>query len=345
MKKQILLFVSLVLAFSLHAQVFVENFETASVNGNLEGYNDWYVSLKSSDANGVSPKIEEYPLFYTDYPGSDLGHVAVLDSVVGANSSTQRISTRKIVFAPGDTLTSATSGGAMYFAFMVNVSSQSFRSFRDFITWEGSETASMTRGRIFAKNNTAGDEVTFAITKNSSTAADMVESGSLGLTLGTNLNHLLVMKYKVVDGSENDELYLYINPDPAKVESEQLNVLKTIDTQSDYSESTKIKINLRQRGVGALIGGIRVGRTWESVVMGQVSGLNPGTSDLNRIYADRDVISTPASGRLNVFSLSGVSLVSAATDGKFSSGLPAGMYLVSFTSVDGAVLSAKVLIR
>ncbi|MCF8390690.1 MAG: Ig-like domain-containing protein [Bacteroidales bacterium] len=41
------------------------------------------------------------------------------------------------------------------------------------------------------------------------------------------------------------------------------------DSQSDYTAgSSKIKINLRQRGVGAQIGGIRVGTNWEEVLLG-----------------------------------------------------------------------------
>ena len=91
MKKVILLLVICMTVFTVHAQVFIENFETAAVNGNLEAYNNWYVSPKSGDNLGVSPKIDEFPLFYSDYPGSNTGHVAVLDSAVGATTATQRI--------------------------------------------------------------------------------------------------------------------------------------------------------------------------------------------------------------------------------------------------------------
>jgi len=129
--------------------VFVENFATAPINGNVEGYNDWHVSPKSSDANGVSPKVAEGALFYTGYAGSNIGNVAVLDSAIGVTSSNQRISTKIVKF--GDDTLKAVVGEKIYAAFLVNISNQSYRSYRDFFTYEGSKTSSMTRGRVLQK--------------------------------------------------------------------------------------------------------------------------------------------------------------------------------------------------
>lgn len=346
MKSKILLFTILVFVFNAGAQVFIENFEGATVNGNVEDYNGWYVCPKSSDAYGVSPKIDEFPLFYNDYPSSNIGKVAVLDSIIGTTSSTQRISTKRIVYTTGDTLKTGTNG-AMYASFLVNISAQSYRSFRDFFTWEGSETSSFTRGRIFAKNNTDGSEVTFAITKNSSgvTDFDAANTSLLGLSLTTGVNHLLVLKYEIVDGSSNDIISLYVNPDPTKTESEQTNKLTANDVQSDYSATAPIKINLRQRGIGGQIGGIRVGRSWDAVVMDAGTGLSTTKGNPHKISVAGNEIVTNTSGFLSIYSLSGSVVDNAVVEGRYTPMLRTGLYLVRFTDKDGVVSSTKLQIK
>lgn len=343
MKKQILLLLLSTFVLYSQAQVFIENFATAKAGDKLEGYNGWYVSFKAADANGVSPVIQEDPLFFTNYPGSNIGHGAVLDSAVGATSATQRISTKKIVFAAGDTLRNVT-GGTIYAVCIVNVAAKSYRSYRDFFNYEGSETSSMTRGRIFAKNNTAGDQVVFAVTKNSSSSADYKESTTLGLTLSTGVNHLMVLKYEGVDGDSNDKLTLFVNPDPTKKESEQVNKLEATDIQTDYSSTAKLGINLRQRGIGAVVSGIRVGRTWETTVMGQTTGLNQSSAIKHTIFASGNDIITDVPGQLKIYSILGLELFSAPTNGRFKTNLNKGLYVVLFKDNVGTVSKTKVLI-
>ncbi|MFT3753733.1 MAG: hypothetical protein QM800_12945 [Paludibacter sp.] len=229
MKKLFLLFVLCSSAWTLSAQVLVENFATATSGGNVEGYNNWYVSLKSTDNLGVSPKIAEGALFYNGYAGSNIGNVAVLDSTVGISSTSQRISTRAIVFANGDSL-KPVEGQKIYTAFMINFSNHSSRSQRDFFTFEGSKTSSMTRGRFFAKLNTGGTDITFAISKNSSTSGIYIESAPLANGVG--VNHLLVCTYESVAGSDNDIVTLYIDPDLSLTETQQTN--KIVATECCY---------------------------------------------------------------------------------------------------------------
>lgn len=343
MKKLFLLILALVAITTSNAQVFVENFETAPINGNLEGYNDWHVSPKSSDANGVSPKVAEGALFYTGYAGSNIGNVAVLDSVIGNTSATQRISTKIVKFG-ADTL-KAVVGEKIYTAFLVNISNQSFRSYRDFFTYEGSKTSSMTRGRIFAKVSTDGTELFLAVTKNSSTATDYVESTSIsGLTLSTNLNYLLVFVYETKEGDSNDKITLYINPDLSKSEAEQTNKLETKDTQTDYSASSGLGINLRQRGIGAQIGGIRVGTSWDSVLNG-VTGVNNPNTDNGSISVYGKTIQTTSIGNIQIFNLAGAEILTAKTTGKLETSLNKGLYIVRFTNATGNISTVKVSIQ
>jgi hypothetical protein len=345
MKKLILLSIMCVIALTMNAQkVFVENFATATVNGNLEGYNNWFVSVKAADALGVSPKIGEGALFYNGYYGSNVGNVAVLDSAIGTATGSQRISTHWVTFASGDTLRPL-EGQKIYAAFMVNFSTHSFRSQRDFFTFEGSKTSSSTRGRIFAKLNTAGTDITFAISKNSSTSGVFVESAPI--VGGVGLNHLLVFTYEGVAGSTNDLNTLYIDPDLSLPEAQQTNkiVVTDIAANTDYSVTVPFGINLRQRGMGAQIGGIRVGTSWNSVLLGISSGVNQTERNSSNISATGNTIITTESGNLKVYNLAGKEVLSSKTEGKLATMLSKGLYLVRFVGSEGTVKSAKIEIN
>lgn len=346
MKKVILLVLVLVTILSSNAQVFVENFETATANSNLEGYNNWYVSAKAEDAHGISPKIAEGALFYTGYAGSNIGNVAVLDSAIGViDKSTgpqgQRISTKIIKFG-NDTL-KAIVGQKIYCAFLINFSTHSIRSYRDFFTFEGSKSSSSTRGRIFAKLNTTGDIVSLAISKNTSNSTGWVESTTLpSLTLNTGINNLLVFCYETIDGASNDKVSLYINPDLTKPEIEQTNILIPLDntTVADYGLTSGLGINLRQRGIGAQIGGIRVGKSWDSVVLGKNTGIDNVNTTNFRISGKSIITHEP--GNLRIYNLAGSEVLSAATEGRLDTNLDKGMYLIKFVDNTGKTSALKV---
>lgn len=337
--KQFLLFVMLFGALSLNAQVFVENFATATTGGNVEGYNQWYVSAKASEAYGTSPKIDASTLFYKDYIGSDIGKVAVLDSLVGKTSATQRIST-KLVTIGNDTLVSK-DGQKMYAAFLVSIQPKSYTSYRDFFTWEGSTTSSFTRGRVFAKNIAGTNDIQYAVTKNSSSAADYAESPVISGGVGA--YHLLVLVYEAIAGDNNDLIHLYVNPDISKPESQQVK-LTSKDTQSDY-KNEKIKINLRQRGIGAFVGGIRVGTSWNMVLKGNNTGLANIDSPEMGITAWGNIIITKSAGKVEVFDIAGRKLIDEATNGRLVTNLKNGLYIVRFKDNNGIVASGKISVN
>ncbi len=338
--KLFLLLVMSIVATTLSAQVFVENFATATNGGNVEGYNGWYVSAKSSEAYGVSPKIEGESLFYTGYAGSDIGKVAVLDSLVGKTSATQRIST-KLVKIGNDTLVSK-DGQKMYAAFMVSILPNSYTSYRDFFTWEGSTTSSFTRGRVFVKTIAGTNDIQFAVTKNSSSAADFAESPVISGGVGS--YHLLVLVYEAIAGEvNNDVVSLYVNPVMSKTEAEQVK-LTSKDVQTDY-KTEKIKINLRQRGIGAKVGGIRVGTSWNVVV----KGTNTNVAELSKIdteiYSYGKTIVTKSKGMVEVYDLSGKKILNTVSNGKLETSLKNGLYLVRFKDQEGNVASGKISIN
>lgn len=340
MKKGLLLLLISVLTLSLNAQVFTEYFEQATTGGDLEGYNDWYVSFKAKEANGVTPKIAEEFLFYENYAGSDIGKTVLLDSLVGMESATQRISTRVVTLAEGDTLRPII-GQKMYAAFLVQILPDSKDSFRDFFTWEGSTGSSWTRGRVFAKVQNDNKDLQFAVSKNSSSSGVYVESEIY--EGGVNSIFLLVVEYDAVDGDGNDVVSLYINPDPKKPAAEQAIKLMSQDEQSDYSEGTEVKINIRQRGIGAYLGNIRVGRSWEDVVAGTGTAINDITQrEITNIYSFDKTIVTDRAGDVEVFEITGRKVLNVKTNGRLQTSLKRGLYIVRFTDTDNKVFTGKV---
>ena len=342
MEKKLPIILMLFVAITLNAQkVFVENFSTATVGADLEGYNFWYVCAKSTDNLGVSPKIAEGALFYTGYAGSNIGNAVVLDPAIGLTTSNQRISTRAIAFAPGDTL-KPIAGQKIYAAFLVNLATDSYTSQRDFFTFEGSITSSSTRGRLFAKV-TGGTDITFAISKNSSTSGVYVESAVMAGAVG--VNHLIVMCYEGITGDLNDIISVYIDPDLSKAEAAQTSKLTATDSQADYSVTVPFRINIRQRGTSGKIGGIRVGTSWNSVLIGTGTGINDINVNSKSIFALGKSIQTEGFGSLKVFNLSGSEMLSAQTNGKYESSLTKGLYLVRFVNVNGKVTTGKIEIQ
>ena len=345
MRKLYLIFLMIITSVALNAQVFTEYFESAAVGSNLEDYNDWYVSFKAADANGVSPIIGEDMLFYDGYAGSDTGKVAILDSLIGYESETQRISS-KVVTIGGDSLR-PTIGGKIYAAFIVSILPYSKHSWRDFFTWEGSNFTSMwARGRIFAyvaENNT---DLQLGVSKNTSSSGEIVQTDVIAGGVG--VYHLLVLVYESIDGESNDLVHLYVNPDPTKPEAEQTGVLTSMDTQSDYSEGTEIKINLRQRGVGALVGGIRVGTDWKEVLEGvedPATGVNKLKAPDNAIRSYRNMIITEAPGSLKVYDITGRNVLNHITNGRLETSLRTGIYIVRFEDVNGHVSTGKISLK
>lgn len=338
MKKIFTLLFACVALFGLNAQVFTEDFGAATVGGNLEGYNYWYVSKKSGDDKGASPKIASGALTYTGYALSGVGKVAVLDSINGDVSATQRISTHIVDLGNADTL-HAVVGEKIYVSFLVKVSIDSKKgAYRDFFTFEGSKTSSMTRGRVFANVSSSGD-LKFGVTKNS-TSFDAAKNVSSDLSV--NDTHLLVLVYEPVEGDSNDGLTLYFNPDLSKPEAEQVNKVASFDSQTDYTSTANLGINIRQRGIGAQIGGIRVAKSWNAALL--QTGLSKVTMNDSQIKAIGKTIYTGNSGLIRVFNTVGAELINQRTQGSLDTQLSKGFYVVRFADETGNVSSNKIFI-
>lgn len=343
MRKSILLLLVSAIVLTLNAQVFVENFETPTytVGGSIAGTNGWVGS-----GGGANPTIiAAGALNYADYPGQGIGNTALYLT----NDGTWQLANyaaKTVVFAGNDTLKIPAAGNAFYVAMLVKIDAANRNAHSDIFALDNS-TGSIQRGRIMARNNASNPSIfNLAFSKSSQSAVTSpYVTYKNNAALDEANTYLLIMKYAVVDGASNDVVSLYFNPDPTKNEASQTEVLIATDEATDLPIGQAVKISLRARGIIANIGGIRVGKTWEATVMGQVSGLKNQPSNFHSIYAAHKDIVTSAAGQLKVYSLSGSEVLSATTNGILKTNLKKGLYLVRFTNNSGIKSVSKVNIQ
>ena len=149
-------------------------------------------------------------------------------------------------------------------------------------------------GRLYAKVDPAyaGEEITFGIQKLSDCSIQWV-NGQTGPFFPVNQTLLVVMKYYVgaiygnnkdeEAGHFDDEMYLFINPDPAAEPQKADITLIDANAKDIYRwGDTKVfgsarGLYLRSADQGSIppytIDGIRAGRTWEEV-MGRAQGID-----------------------------------------------------------------------
>lgn len=262
MKTQILLILTILTAFTVKAQVFVENFEVPpfTVGGNVAGTNNWLTT-----GTGSNPTIvASGPLSYSNYPGSGIGNTASFPANDGVVANAYYAS--NAVSIGGTPLTVPAAGGAFYAAFLIKIEGSSRTTHSDIFAFENS-SGSAQRGRIMARGNGNGTKFNLAFSKASlSGVTNPYVTYNNNEALDPANIYLLVMKYEVVDGADNDVVTLYFNPDPTQNEAAQTAKLIATDPATDFAVGATVHISLRQRGVVANVGGIRVGFNWDDVV-------------------------------------------------------------------------------
>jgi hypothetical protein len=118
--------------------------------------------------------------------------------------------------------------------------------------------------------------------------------------------------------------------------------LVAIDTQTDYSATAGLGINLRQRGISAQIGGIRVGKSWDEVLVEGTNAVNTPNNSRAAIWTSGKNILTNTRGTIKIFNLAGAELISAQTDGCLTTNLSKGIYIVRFNGIDGHTAVSKI---
>lgn len=223
------------------APIAVEDFDLAP--GSLLVDNGW----AAHSGAGTNPLTVVSPgLTYTGYPSSGVGNAVGL-TTTGEDAHK--------VFP-------VQASGSVYAAFMVRVTEASTDPAGGYFFHLSPDPIGTTfRGRVFAKKD-ASNNVSFGISKALTAAADIVYTP---FSYSLNTTYLLVVKYTIVDGTGNDTVQLFVNPTLPGAEP------AATATASDFAQSD-ISVGsyaLRQGSNAthptALIDGIRIGTSWESV--------------------------------------------------------------------------------
>ncbi len=223
------------------ALLLVEDFTYPA--GSLLTANGWSAH-SGAGTNAVATSAPS--LILAGYPGSGVGNaVSLTTSGEDVNRS----------FA-------AQSSGAVYAAFLVNVSEASTDPAGGYFFHLGPEPVGTTfRGRVFVKKD-ASNNVAFGISKALTTAADVAYTP---FSYSLNTTYLIVVKYTIVDGATNDTVSMVVSTTvPASEPAPTVTATDTI--QSDVNPGT---VSLRQGAAATAptvrVDGIRVGTTWADV--------------------------------------------------------------------------------
>ena len=290
MKKLLLLLLSFA-AITLNAQVYTHYFEGATAGEDLESLEDWFVTTKDGYNGGASPIFSDQDvLFYSDYIGSEMGISVEIDSANGGvgGDATRRYTSGWNVSGE-DTLKLDASrdyiaADTFYAAFLVKPLGPDYGGMRDIFQLELSPSlGNWSRARVFM--DISGDsDVQFGIGKKNGPIND----GDTTETFvdGVGGTYLLVLAYQQVAGEDNDEVKLYVDPDPTKSAAEQTNFIVSPDLLNDWNSGDGVlplRINITQRGHTAEIGCIRVGKDWKEVLQGPtaVTGVSLDQSTLS----------------------------------------------------------------
>jgi len=153
----------------------------------------------------------------------------------------------------------AQNSSVVYAAFLVNFTA--VKTGGDYFLHFSTSPAntSFFRGRVFVKKD-ASDNLAFGLSMSSTTIS------WTDLTYAMNTTYLLVLKYTFVEGTKNDVVNLFINPDPLLDEPSP--TLTNIDVPA--SDPTDIgSVALRQgdasKGPSLKLDGIRIGTTWNGI--------------------------------------------------------------------------------
>lgn len=233
-----------------------------TVGQEIEGNGGWTLTTATADQGGKSPLVAEEPLVYANYLSSAVGHSMLLDSAKQEISGDLK---RNTVFPFTDSSVNTEDGNnTVYTAFLINLSEMNSTSGKEvfcYLKQGASDGANTTmRGRVMAKIE--NETVSFGIRKNSKTIEDW------STAIGKTETALLVVKYinkSTTSSGDNDEFYLYVNPDPTESEANNAALMLTaVGNDADGGADLR-HICFRQMKLNATVSGIRIAKTWDSL--------------------------------------------------------------------------------
>jgi hypothetical protein len=316
--------------------LLVENFDYSV--GTLLTTQGWLVQ----SGGGTNPIVVTSPgLTYTGYIGSGVGLAAGLNNT-------------------GETLnkwfTPQTAAGPVYASFLVRASA-SVEPGADgnaprpyFFHFYDPDNSTAHRGRVFIAPGTQTGKMKVGLSFNGNAA-----QVQMATELNFNETYLFVLKYTIVDGTNNDHVSLYVFPTGTDYVTEPATpTLGPVFATGTQTDITVVGVTMRQFDAAQRItvDGIRVAKEW---------GIATGTTSDAKVYDNPQILVYPnpvADGRITipgltgfekkveVFSITGVKVLELTTgeDVIDLSGLGSGLF---YLKVNGAGLtrSSKVIIR
>jgi len=232
----------LLVMFNLSSQnlLLEENFDYP-VGTQLVGTNGW-TQQGTTTTNPIT--VESGNLSYPSYVSSNIGNYVTIN-----NSGQDAYK----AFA-------SQNSGTVYCAFLVNVSdAQTTGDY--FFAFEPSPGNTTYTGRLFIQKDASSSNFAFGISKGTETAVYTNFDYSLNTT------YLVVVKYEMIAGSQNDVISVFINP---TLSSEPLSPTVSTTGGSTGDPSALEAILLRQGALTSAptlkIDGIRVATTWNEAV-------------------------------------------------------------------------------
>lgn len=237
-----LLFIFTVFAQTLKSQVLMyDNFSYPA--GDTLTWHNWLIQ-QTSLTNAII--VANEGLSYTGYPCSGIGNSAAVGT---SGQDVFRGFTKQTL-----------PGSSLYMAVLAKVTAGA--SGDAFITFKESPTSPTNlnyRGRVYAKID-ASSNVSFGISKGAISAPATANYTPASYSLNT--TYLLVVKYKIIEGTANDSAFLFVNPGIGSTEPLP-SVTATDISAADVGLGS---VMLRQGTAGSsptvIVDGVRVAKTW-----------------------------------------------------------------------------------
>lgn len=217
----------------------------------------WTVSSKADNAYGATPDFSVSSAGMTmQYYGA--GTEATGLGIVIPQATLENTSKQRVFYKTFDTNSSIKSG-AVYAAFLLNVSASS-KNARDFFSFEGS-TGTTQRARLFTKQSGTGYQL--GVTR-ANTSPVMTK------TLETGKTYLVVLKYEFLEGDANDVASIYVDF-PLGYSEDAVSTYAAVSTDvdaatSDPSGLKAVDIKIRDGGSALQISHLRVATSWDEAV-------------------------------------------------------------------------------
>ncbi|MGB5983630.1 MAG: T9SS type A sorting domain-containing protein [Nonlabens sp.] len=338
MKHTLLFTLAVLSTITLSAQVlFQSSFDGLNTGTSLDGQNGWSHDTSSGGTGsnfGVASnpsQIVNFPISYTDYPSTT--NSLESDNTIDSDG-------------PGRLLATPITSGTYYLSFTLNVTvAPNAAAARDVIRMLNGGAFS-TSSRVFIQRAGGGFNVGIKIGDPSSPSA--IDP----LVYTYNQNHLIVVKYEIVDGANNDSMTLYVDPILSNGEPATANALAPVSTfeVSNNIDRFAFPWNVSNSGrFAGHVGSVSVTRNWFDMTTLSTPSISKKETNLN-FYSESKTLQldNPQSGTLSIFSIDGKRILDRVMDDQNSIDLKSlhrGMYIARLTTENGNSSKLKFIVE